>query len=180
MTPLTLRALRSGTPVHEAPGFLSAGLFPPGFGGLALPDRIVLSSRLENLHPADREHLIWHELIHVEQMRQEGTLKFAVVYATDWVRGRWNGCGSFPAYEAIRYERQADLYADAMGVVEWARRFPTTPRAARHHPSSQPDRTAVAGKDAANGYVDRIMRLGIDDTTELARIVDELLAAGFG
>lgn len=170
MTPAMLRAVRAGTPIHEAPGLLSAGLFPPGFGGLALPDRIVLSSRLgDEIHHADREHLIWHEIVHVEQMRQEGVARFALVYTTDWIRGRWSGCGAFSSYEAIRYEREADLYAVAMDVAEWAR---TT---------NHPRRTAQTRKhaDTETSSNTPILDAALDANVGLARIVEALLDAGF-
>lgn len=172
MTPGTLRTLRNETPVHEAPGLLSAGLFPPGFGGFALPDRIILSSRLgDELRHTDREHLIWHEMVHIEQMRQEGAPRFAFVYATDWLRGRWSGCGSFAAYEAIRYEREADLYAVAMGVAEWARIRTPNPRQVRQRPKD--------GGHTHERSITRVMDIAIDEDVELARIVDELLEMGF-
>ena len=170
MTPTTLRTLRAGTPVHETPDFLSASLFPEGFGGFALPSRVILSSHLgDEIHIADREHLIWHELVHVEQMRQEGTLRFALVYVTDWVRGRWSGCGSFAAYEAIRYEREAELYALAMGVAEWVHTTPQGQRYAPHSAHTAADTGSTAGVATASYY----------QTVELSVLVGELLEAGF-
>jgi hypothetical protein len=173
MTLSALRTLRAGTPVHEAPGFLSAGLFlPPGFGGVALPDRIIVSSRLRaERRLSDREYIVWHEIVHVEQMHQEGVPRFAFVYAADWIRGRWSGCGSFSSYEAIRYEREAARYAVAMGVAEWARLTTPGTRQARQKP-----------KDDGHTHersIARVMDIAIDEGVELARIVDELLEMGF-
>lgn len=161
-----LRTLRATTPVYREPRLLSAGLLPSGLVGLALPDRIFVSSRLgtEPGH-SDREEIVWHEIVHVEQMRQEGVARFAFVYVTDWLRGHWNGCGHFAAYEAIRYEHEAELYSGAMSVAEWTRAAP-----------------ANTGNDAV-GETKRprspITDLARNRNADVASIVDALLGAGF-
>ena len=170
-TPAHLRALRSQTPVHEAPGLVSMGLFPGNFGGIALPDRVVISTRLGNdMTHAVKEHLIWHEIIHVEQMRQDGLGTFLLLYAGDWVRGRWHGCGPFAAYEAIRYEREADLYAFAMELVDWTHRSGSTPVLLD---------PGTTGSGSVRVGASRNLRPESIETIPLRVIAEHLVGAGF-
>jgi hypothetical protein len=165
-TPARLRVLRAQTPIHEAPGLVSMGLFPGNFGGIALPDRVVISARLGGAAtPGDKEHLVWHEIVHVEQMRQDGVRKFLLRYTTDWVRGRLEGCPLFTAYEAIRYEREADLYALGMELVEWAQGSGVAPVLLNH------DTTQPGMSGASHGK-------GLDDIS-LRVVAEHLVASGF-
>ena len=170
-TPARLHSLRAQTPVHEAPGLASLGLLPGDFGGVALPDRIIISLRRNSgMTHTDKEHLIWHEIVHVEQMRQDGLGAFLLRYVTDWMRGRWHGCGMLDAYEAIRYEREADLYASGMELVDWMRRSGSTstlPSTNTGHSGSI--RTGASGNP----------RAGYSDALPMSVIAEHLVAAGF-
>lgn len=171
MTPSHLRALRAQTPVHEAPGLVSMGLFPGNFGGIALPDRVIISTRLGNhMTNAVKEHLIWHEIVHVEQMRRDGLGTFILLYAGDWVRGRLHGCGPFAAYEAIRYEREADLYAYAMELVDWTHRTGLTPALLD---------SDTTGSGSVRVGASRNPRPESIDTIPLRVIAEHLVGAGF-
>jgi len=158
VTPVELRLLRQRTPVHDAPAFLTPSVLDARVGGLALPGRVIVAGHLS--HPDrrnDRENLIWHELVHVEQIRQDGLPVFAARYVSDWVRGRLSGCTTYGAYTAIAYEREADLYAASMEVVEWVRLGSIEPPAARD--------------EAGTGSI---------ETRPLSRIARRLVAAGLG
>ncbi len=51
--------------------------------------------------------LIAHELVHVQQWREQGRFGFLRAYLGDYVRGRRSGLGHWDAYRAIRVERIA-------------------------------------------------------------------------
>ena len=57
------------------------------------------ASRLRNL--------IEHELVHVRQWQQLGTIRFLRLYIADYLRGRRQGLGHNRAYLAISLEREA-------------------------------------------------------------------------
>jgi hypothetical protein len=48
-----------------------------------------------------------HELVHVRQWREFGTLGFLRRYLADYFRGRRKGLGHTAAYLAIRFEVEA-------------------------------------------------------------------------
>lgn len=56
--------------------------------------------------------LIVHELVHVNQWREEGYIRFAVRYLADYVRGRLRGKPHRRAYLDIRYEVEARVLTD--------------------------------------------------------------------
>lgn len=77
---------------------------PAGFSGLAFPGAVLFDGE-----PAAS---VWlHEMTHQAQMRREGLLRYAFFYASDWVVGRYNGCGPLEAYESVRFEKEANLVA---------------------------------------------------------------------
>src|SRR4051794_38583454 len=51
--------------------------------------------------------LIAHELVHVQQWREQGRYGFLRAYLGDYVRGRRSGLGHWDAYRAIDAERDA-------------------------------------------------------------------------
>jgi hypothetical protein len=76
----------------------------PGVLAITL-DRYVLVRRG---HETNVE-LIAHELVHVQQWRQQGRFGFLRAYLGDYVRGRRSGLGHWDAYRGIRAEAQARL-----------------------------------------------------------------------
>jgi len=83
---------------------LEVSWLPAGFSGLALPGVVFFDS--------EPEASVWlHEMTHQAQMRREGLLRYAFLYASDWVVGRYNGCGPLESYGAVRFEREANLIA---------------------------------------------------------------------
>jgi len=52
-------------------------------------------------------NLIEHELVHVRQWQQLGTIRFLRVYVADYLSGRRKGLGHNQAYEAISLEKEA-------------------------------------------------------------------------
>ena len=51
--------------------------------------------------------LVNHELVHVRQWQQLGTMRFLNRYLTDYLRGRRKGLGHNQAYLAISLEKEA-------------------------------------------------------------------------
>jgi hypothetical protein len=78
----------------------------PGFAGMTL-GRWILVSRG---HEHDRD-LIAHELVHVHQWRQLGSVRFLVRYLGAYAQSRWHGMGHQAAYEAIPLEAEARALA---------------------------------------------------------------------
>ena len=76
----------------------------PGIVAMTI-DRFVLVRRG---HETD-VGLIAHELVHVEQWRELGVVRFLVRYLGDYVHGRRAGLGHWDAYRAIRFETDARL-----------------------------------------------------------------------
>lgn len=57
--------------------------------------------------------LIGHELVHVEQWRRLGAVRFLVEYLGAYVRLRRAGLGHWDAYSAIPFEQEARLRSGA-------------------------------------------------------------------
>jgi hypothetical protein len=89
-----LESVADETPLVEVP------ILPGGYSGMALPGVVALT-------PGATETTKLHEMVHQEQMRREGKLKYAVSYVYDWYRGRYAGCSTSDSYESISYEKQA-------------------------------------------------------------------------
>lgn len=51
--------------------------------------------------------LVAHEMVHVRQWREHGTVRFLARYLGDYARGRMRGLGHCDAYLAIEFEREA-------------------------------------------------------------------------
>lgn len=62
-----------------------------------------------------RPELVAHELIHVRQWTEGGTLRFLRTYLADYVRLLILGCGHDQAYRNIGYEWSA--YSEARNMV---------------------------------------------------------------
>lgn len=89
-----LESVARETPLLEVP------FLPGGYSGMALPGLVALT-------PEATEATKLHEIVHQEQMRRDGELRYVVSYVYDWYRGRYAGCSTFDAYESISYEKQA-------------------------------------------------------------------------
>lgn len=76
----------------------------PGIAAMTL-GRFVLICR-GNEH---RVGLIAHELVHVEQWRRLGVVRFLVQYLGDYLHGRRAGLDHWAAYRALRLEEEARL-----------------------------------------------------------------------
>lgn len=76
----------------------------PGIAAMTL-GRFVLVRR-GNEH---RVGLIAHELVHVEQWRELGILKFLRRYLVDYLHGRRAGLDHWAAYRAISFEEEARI-----------------------------------------------------------------------
>lgn len=61
-------------------------------------------------HASD-ERLLRHELVHVRQWQQLGTIGFLVRYLGAYLRGRLRGYGHWGAYRRIPLEVEADWEA---------------------------------------------------------------------
>lgn len=79
---------------------LKVPLLPGGYSGLALPGVVALTDEAT-------ESTRLHEMVHQEQMRRDGKLRYGAKYALEWYRGRYSGCSPADAYQAISYEKQA-------------------------------------------------------------------------
>ena len=76
----------------------------PGVVAMTI-DRFVFVRRG---HETDVE-LIAHELVHVEQWRELGAIRFLVRYLRGYIDGRRAGLGHWDAYRAIPFEAEARL-----------------------------------------------------------------------
>lgn len=69
--------------------------------------RIYLGERLLSRGPEEIETIVAHELEHVRQFARLGVVRFAWLYARDYVRNRRRGMSAYEAYEAIPFEVEA-------------------------------------------------------------------------
>ena len=74
---------------------------------IALPHVVYMHKRAYRSRRAELAPLVVHEAIHVSQWRQNGKLRFAATYASDYFRGRIRRHGHERAFQEIRYEVQA-------------------------------------------------------------------------
>lgn len=114
-----LESLASEVPLVRVP------VLPGGYAGMALPGLVALT-------PDATDSTRLHEMVHQEQMRRDGAIKYAAWYVLDWYKGRYAGCSTHEAYESISYEKQARAtvrgsYGDVEGqtliieaLVQWA------------------------------------------------------------
>ncbi|MBT8203348.1 MAG: hypothetical protein KJO87_08595 [Acidimicrobiia bacterium] len=74
---------------------------------IALPYVVYVRADAYRRRRDELTDLVVHELIHVHQWRDEGYIRFAVIYVADYLRGRLRGDSHRDAYRAIRYEVEA-------------------------------------------------------------------------
>jgi hypothetical protein len=63
---------------------------------------------------AELTGLVIHELVHVDQWREEGYVRFALSYLTQYLKERMRGRANDEAYRAISYEVDARRHTDDM------------------------------------------------------------------
>ena len=71
---------------------------------------ITLGRRIyiaETLQGAERERILAHERVHVEQLERVGFLRFYLRYLREYVRNRWAGMPPHEAYRRISFEQEA-------------------------------------------------------------------------
>jgi hypothetical protein len=78
------------------------GPVPPGSDAITLGRLIIVRAQA-----ADSERLLRHELVHVEQWRRLGVVRFLVGYLGAYGRGRLRGYGHRGAYRHIPHEVEA-------------------------------------------------------------------------
>jgi hypothetical protein len=87
------------------------GPVPPGAAAITLGPLIVVRARA-----AGEEHLLRHELVHVEQWRRLGVVGFLVRYLGSYARWRLRGHGHRGAYLRIPQEVEAEWRARRQAV----------------------------------------------------------------
>lgn len=76
---------------------------PPGAAAITLGRVVSVRRRF-----AGDERLLRHELVHVRQWRELGTVRFLTRYLGAYVRWRLRGYGHWAAYRRIPLEVEAD------------------------------------------------------------------------
>lgn len=71
---------------------------------ITLGRRIYLADELAG---AERERVLAHERVHVEQIERVGFLRFCLRYLREYVRNRWAGMPPHEAYRRISFEQEA-------------------------------------------------------------------------
>lgn len=71
---------------------------------ITLGRRIYLSDKLAG---AERERVLAHERVHVEQIARVGFLRFCLRYLREYAGNRWTGMPPHEAYRRISFEQEA-------------------------------------------------------------------------
>ena len=87
---------------------------PPGSAGMTIGRRVLLRRDHERRHA-----LIAHELVHVEQWRDQGRVRFLTRYLADYLRSRGAGARHRAAYLAIPAEQEARDRTEAWSAGFW-------------------------------------------------------------
>jgi hypothetical protein len=82
--------------------------FPPGYAAITLRRTILVRH-----DRADDDALLAHELVHVEQYREMGPVRFLTRYVTGYVRAWRTARSHHQAYLAIPFEQEARARAAA-------------------------------------------------------------------
>jgi hypothetical protein len=91
---------------HEGWWRWIGGPVPPGAAAITLGRLIIVRARA-----ADDPRLLRHELVHVEQWRRLGVVRFLARYLGSYVRWRLRGHGHRAAYLRIPQEVEAEWRA---------------------------------------------------------------------
>lgn len=79
---------------------------PPGAAAITIGSVVSIRTRA-----AGNEHLLRHELVHVEQWRRYGAIGFLRRYLGSYLRWRLRGHGHWDAYRHIDLEVEAEWRA---------------------------------------------------------------------
>ncbi len=123
------------TPVHALPRW-ARRLLPRGVAAVALPGRIIVRDAALGSRGRDLARLLVHELVHVEQWRRHGPVRFLARYVGSYLGGRWRGLSHDAAYRSIPLEREAESIARRVSGTP-ARRIagpPASPRSPARSP----------------------------------------------
>ena len=66
--------------------------------------RVYISDALQGI---ERERVLAHERVHVEQIERVGFLRFCLRYLREYARNRWAGMPPHEAYRRISFEQEA-------------------------------------------------------------------------
>jgi hypothetical protein len=80
----------------------------PGISAITLGRHVVVRRGFER-----SVSLIGHELVHVEQWRTQGAVRFLARYLSAYVKARRAGLAHWDAYRAIPFEQEARLRSGA-------------------------------------------------------------------
>lgn len=89
------------------------GPVPPGYSAITVRSTIIVRKRC-----ADDLALLGHELVHVDQWRQHGTVRFLWRYLGDYLRLRRQGHDHHEAYRNIPFEAEAYAAGDRRAAAE--------------------------------------------------------------
>jgi hypothetical protein len=81
---------------------------------IALPYVVYMRASVYTRPRAQLTGLVIHELVHVDQWREEGYVRFALSYLTQYLKERMRGRAHDEAYRAISYEVDARRHTDDM------------------------------------------------------------------
>jgi hypothetical protein len=101
-------------PVRRAPRWM-VRTWRGDVAAMTLPWGIYVRPETLGGDPARLAKLLSHELVHVRQWRELGTIGFLRRYLGDYWSGRRKGLGHNEAYLAIRFEREAREIISTLG-----------------------------------------------------------------
>ncbi|MGA7613913.1 MAG: DUF4157 domain-containing protein [Thermoanaerobaculia bacterium] len=105
-----LRSIRDlGAIVHPGYPWWLSPLLRRGVLAITLGRRIYLSGEAVSLLRAGSTEILRHELVHVEQARRLGLIRFLVRYLFEYVRNRLRRLPPAAAYAAISFEVEAAM-----------------------------------------------------------------------
>ena len=93
-------------PVRAAPTWMRR-LWFPGISGMTMPWAIYVHPHVYRRGSAAVIGLLLHELVHVDQMRRDGAVRFLGRYLWEYAAGLLAGMGHTAAYRRISFEVEA-------------------------------------------------------------------------
>ena len=93
-------------PIRQAPKWLLRS-WRGNVAAMTLPWAIYVRRDVLGGDASRLSNLIAHELVHVRQWQELGTIRFLRLYLADYLRGRRQGLGHNQAYLAISLEKEA-------------------------------------------------------------------------
>jgi hypothetical protein len=92
--------------IRSAPGWM-VRMWRGNIAAMTLPWAIYVRRDVLGGDPSPLSKLVEHELVHVRQWQQLGTMRFIGRYLRDYLMGRKKGLSHNQAYLAISLEREA-------------------------------------------------------------------------